>query len=82
MRKLISALLVLAMVAGLLPVWAVETAAANPTTRYNAGDTDYAILNLYKKFFADYKSDTGSNEDARPKTDPQDVDLSLYDNLL
>ena len=48
MRKLISVLLILAMVLVMLPVGAVQAEAANPTTRYNAGDTDYAILNLYK----------------------------------
>lgn len=47
MRKLLSVLLVLTMVVSLLPAGAVEVAAANPTTRYDAGDTDYAILNLY-----------------------------------
>ena len=47
MRKAISMLLVLAMVVTLLPLGVVQTYAAHATTRYEAGDTDYAILNLY-----------------------------------
>ncbi len=45
--KVISVMMAVLLMLGLLPGMSTTASAANATTRYNGGDTDYAILNLY-----------------------------------
>lgn len=45
--RVLSLALALLMVVGMVPVMGTSAAAAAKTTRYDAADTDYAILNLY-----------------------------------